>query len=60
MTKKPQDQNKPVGTAGDHRQRASKLGRKLRKIAEDYEAKGGKPLSREEIEREVAERRGAA
>jgi hypothetical protein len=43
---------------GDHR--GSDLGRKLRKIAEEYEARGGKLLSREEIEREVAERRGAA
>jgi hypothetical protein len=43
---------------GDHRE--SDLGRKLRKIAKEYEARGGKLLSREEIEREVAERRGAA
>jgi len=37
----------------------SEPGRKLRKISEEYEAKGGRLLSREEIEREVAERRGA-
>jgi hypothetical protein len=45
-------------TNGDRRE--SDLGRKLRQIAEEYEAKGGKLLSREEVEREVAERRGAA
>lgn len=43
---------------GDHRE--SELGRKLRKIAEQYVADGGKLLSPEEVEREVAERRGAA
>ncbi len=38
----------------------SQLGRDLRKIAADYTATGGRQLSREEIEQEVAERRGAA
>jgi len=31
----------------------------LRKLAEEYEASGGKPLSPEEVLQEVAERRGA-
>jgi len=37
----------------------SKLGRDLRKIRERIIASGLKPLTRREIEREVAERRGA-
>jgi hypothetical protein len=37
----------------------SKLGRDLRKISDGIAASGLKPLSRREIEREVAERRGA-
>jgi hypothetical protein len=49
---------KTVRVSRNHRD--SDLGRKLRKIAENYEAKGGRPLSRQEIEREVARRRGAA
>jgi hypothetical protein len=51
-------QDKMADTNGDLRE--SDLGRKLRQIAEDYEATGGKLLSREEVEREVAERRGTA
>jgi hypothetical protein len=37
----------------------SDLGRVLRKISDDYVSGGGKVLSRRELEREVAERRGA-
>ena len=37
----------------------SKLGRDLRRISDRIAASGLKPLSRREIEREVAERRGA-
>ncbi|MBI1787027.1 MAG: hypothetical protein HYR60_05665 [Acidobacteria bacterium] len=37
----------------------SKLGGDLRKISDRIAASGLKPLSRREIEREVAERRGA-
>jgi hypothetical protein len=37
----------------------SKLGRDLRRISGRIAASGLKPLSRREIEREVAERRGA-
>ena len=37
----------------------SKLGRDLRKISDRIAASGLKPLTRREIEREVAERRGA-
>lgn len=40
------------------RRRVSKLGRDLRKIAEKIAASGEKILTRREIEREVAERRG--
>jgi len=36
----------------------SKLGRELRKLAEEYAASGGKLLNRRELEREIAERRG--
>ena len=36
----------------------SELGRKLRKIAEKIAASGERPLSRRELERELAERRG--
>ena len=39
-------------------QRASELGRKLRKIAEKIAASGEKPLSRRDLEREIARRRG--
>ena len=38
--------------------RVSKLGRELRKLAEEYAASGGKLLNRRELEREIAERRG--
>jgi hypothetical protein len=37
----------------------SKLGRDLRRISDRIATSGLKPLSRREIEREVAERRGA-
>jgi hypothetical protein len=36
----------------------SKLGKELRRISEKIAASGEKPLSRRELEREVAERRG--
>jgi hypothetical protein len=36
----------------------SKLGKELRKLAEEYAASGGKLLNRSELEREIAERRG--
>ena len=38
----------------------SKLGRELRRISERVAASGEKPLTRRELEREVAERRGAS
>ena len=38
----------------------SKLGRDLRRLSDQYFKSGGKHLTREEIEREVAERRGAS
>jgi hypothetical protein len=38
--------------------RVSKLGKQLRKLAEEYAASGGKLLNRRELEREIAERRG--
>ena len=38
--------------------RVSKLGKELRKLAEEYAASGGKLLNRRELEREIAERRG--
>jgi hypothetical protein len=39
--------------------RVSKLGKQLRKLAEEYAASGGKLLNRRELEREIAERRGS-
>lgn len=39
-------------------QPTSELGRKLRKIAEKIAASGQKRLSRRELEREIAQRRG--
>ena len=39
--------------------KVSKLGRDLRKLSDLIRASGLKPLNRREIEREVAERRGA-
>ncbi len=50
--------NKVGGADNSNRPKVSKLGRELRKIREEYIASGGKLLSRREIEREVAERRG--
>ncbi|MGI8746044.1 MAG: hypothetical protein ACR2NN_26380 [Bryobacteraceae bacterium] len=38
----------------------SKLGRELRRISEKIAASGEKPLTRRELEREVAERRGGS
>jgi hypothetical protein len=38
----------------------SKLGKELRKISEKIAASGEKPLTRRELEREIAERRGAS
>lgn len=49
----------PVSRDGTKRKGVSKLGRKLRRIAEKIAASGEKPLSLREIRREVAERRGA-
>jgi len=37
---------------------ASKLGRELRRISEKIEASGEKMLTRRELEREIADRRG--
>jgi hypothetical protein len=51
--------NKTSGGENGHRPKVSKLGRELRRIAEKIAASGEKPLTRREIEREVAERRGA-
>ena len=39
---------------------ASKLGRELRRISDKIAASGEKPLTRRELEREVAERRGGS
>jgi hypothetical protein len=36
----------------------SKLGKQLRKLADEYAASGGKLLNRRELEHEIAERRG--
>jgi hypothetical protein len=41
------------------RENVSELGRVLRRLAEEYAASGAKLLKRRELEREVAERRGA-
>ena len=38
--------------------RVSKLGKQMRRLAEEYAASGGKLLNRRELEREIAERRG--
>jgi len=40
------------------KERVSTLGRALRKISDAYLASGGKQLTRRELEREIAERRG--
>jgi hypothetical protein len=39
-------------------EKVSDLGRVLQKLADKYEASGGKLLNRRELEREIAERRG--
>ena len=39
-------------------EKVSELGRVLQKLADRYEASGGKLLNRRELEREIAERRG--
>jgi hypothetical protein len=39
-------------------EKVSELGRVLQKLADKYEASGGKLLNRRELEREIAERRG--
>jgi hypothetical protein len=39
-------------------QPVSELGKKLRKISEKIAASGEKPLTRRELEREIAQRRG--
>jgi hypothetical protein len=41
------------------KENVSEVGRILRKLAEKHAASGGKLLNRRELEREVAERRGA-
>jgi hypothetical protein len=41
------------------KENVSELGRILRKLAEKHAASGAKLLNRRELEREVAERRGA-
>ena len=51
--------NKVRGADNGGRPKVSKLGRELRKISDQIAASGERPLSRREIEREVAERRGA-
>ena len=38
--------------------RVSKLGKQLRKLAEEYAESGGKLLNRRELDHEIAERRG--
>ena len=38
--------------------KVSDLGRVLQRLADQYEASGGKLLNRRELEREIAERRG--
>jgi hypothetical protein len=38
--------------------RVSRLGKQLRKLADEYAASGGKLLNRRELEREIADRRG--
>jgi len=38
--------------------RVSKLGKQLRKLAEEYAAFGGNLLNHRELEHEIAERRG--
>jgi hypothetical protein len=40
-------------------EKVSELGRALQRLASRYEASGGKLLNRRELEREIAERRGA-
>ena len=40
-------------------EKISELGRVLQKLADRYEASGGKLLNRRELEREIAERRGS-
>ena len=42
----------------DSIERVSKLGKELQKLADAYVASGGKLLSRRELDREIAERRG--
>ncbi|HXP83818.1 MAG TPA: hypothetical protein VN841_03825 [Bryobacteraceae bacterium] len=50
----------PVRTNGTApKERVSALGRALRKISDAYLASGGKQLTRRELEREIAERRGS-
>jgi hypothetical protein len=43
---------------GAREEKVSELGRVLQKLADKYEASGGKLLNRRELEREIAERRG--
>jgi hypothetical protein len=57
MNKKPKDKKNPPRANGE---RCSDLGRKLQAISDEYVAKGGRLFSREEILREIAERRGGA
>ena len=50
----------PVTSAGAHKVKpaVSELGRKLRRISDKIAASGEKMLTRRELERELAERRG--
>jgi hypothetical protein len=51
---------KPVDRKNGHSPKppVTPLGKELRKLREKYIASGGKLLNRQELEREVAERRG--
>ena len=57
MVKSPETAARKNGHSQPER-RVSKLGKQLRKLAEEYAASGGKLLNRRELEREIAERRG--
>jgi hypothetical protein len=50
----------PVKKNGyDSTEQVSKLGKELQKLADAYVASGGRLLNRRELDREIAERRGA-
>ncbi|HXP86279.1 MAG TPA: hypothetical protein VN841_16250 [Bryobacteraceae bacterium] len=53
--------DKPPAQKNGHKKPVvSKLGRDLRRISDKIAASGEKPLTRRELEREVAERRGGS